>query len=134
MLSPVLACRLVLDLRERGSETVAQSTGTMAFTAGQSSTKSSPGSPFSGFGFGSAPRAGSNKVFVRPPGVVLSTMGSIPGDAMANESALELDNLGALDIAKNPDLEEGYPDMEMDIGLTKSAVSGIRVDVEKTTM
>lgn len=112
---------------------MAQSTGTMAFTAGQSSTKSSPGSPFSGFGFGSTPRTSSNRVFVRPPGVVLSTMGSIPGNinGLASESALELDNLGALDIAKNPDLEEGYP--EVDIGLA-SAVSGIRVDVEKTTM
>ena len=132
MLSPVLACRLILDLRQRGSETVAQSTGTMAFTAGQSSTKSSPGSPFSGFGFGSTPRTSSNKVLGRPPGVVLSTMGSIPGHAMASESGLELDTLGALDIAKNPDLEEGYP--EVDLGLSRSAVGGIRVDVEKTTM
>ncbi|KAJ3558974.1 hypothetical protein NM688_g620 [Phlebia brevispora] len=134
MLSPVLACRLILDLRERGSETVAQSTGTMAFTAGNSSTKStksSPGSPFSGFGFGSMPRSAS-KVLVRPQGVVLSTMGSIAGDAMASASGLELDNLGALSIAKNPDLESGYPD-DMDIGL-ESPVSGIRVDVEKTTM
>lgn len=132
MLSPVLACRLILDLRERGSETVAQSTGTMAFTAGQSSTKSSPGSPFSGFGFGSTPRSSSNKVLVRPQGVLLSTIGNIPGNMhMASESALELENLGALGIAKNPDLEEGY--LEDDIGLA-SAVSGIRVDIEKTTM
>ncbi|KAF7793456.1 hypothetical protein EIP86_004568 [Pleurotus ostreatoroseus] len=103
----------------------------MAFTAGASSTKSSPGSPFSGFGFGSIPRTAS-KVFVRPQGVVLSTMGSITGDAMTSSSGLELDNLGALSIAKNPDLESGYPD-EMDLGL-ESPISGIRVDVEKTTM
>ena len=139
MLSPVLACRLILDLRERGSETVAQSTGTMAFTAGgqsQASTKSSPGSPFSGFGFGTTPRSTANRVLVRPGGVVLSTMGSIPGNAMVGESGLELDNLGALGIAKNPDLEEGYPDdyPEMDLGLRNPVVSGIRVDVEKTTM
>ena len=133
MLSPVLACRLVLDLRERGSETVAQSTGTMAFTAGQSSTKSSPGSPFSGFGFGSTTaHTSGGKVLVRPQGVVLSTMGSIAGNALAGESGLELDNLGALGIAKNPDLEEGYG--EMDLGLARSATSGIKVDVEKTTM
>lgn len=133
MLSPVLACRLILDLRERGSETVAQSTGTMAFTAGQSSTKSSPSSPFSGFGFGTNPRTSSNKVLVRPGGVVLSTMGSIPTHGLACESGLELDNLGVLDIAKNPDLEEAYPD-EVDITLARSGVRGIRVDVEKSTM
>lgn len=130
MLSPVLACRLILDLRERGSETVAQSTGTMAFTANQSqaSTKSTPGSPFSGFGFGTMPRTNS-KALGRPRGVVLSTMGTISGDPMA--SGLELDNLEELAIAKNPDLEAGYGDM--DLGL-ETAGSGIRVDIEKTTM
>ncbi|OBZ68376.1 hypothetical protein A0H81_11628 [Grifola frondosa] len=80
MLSPVLACRLILDLRERGSETVAQSTGTIAFTAG---------------GRGSA------RALVRPQGVLLSTIGSIPGDAMgmAMASGLELDNLQAFGMA-----------------------------------
>ncbi len=62
---------------------------------------------------------------------MLSTMGSITADAMTSSSGLELDNLEALAIAKNPDLEGGYPD---DMDDLDSPVSGIRVDVEKTTM
>ncbi|PSS29614.1 hypothetical protein PHLCEN_2v2762 [Hermanssonia centrifuga] len=99
----------------------------MAFTAGASSTKSIPGSPFSGFGFSGMSRS-TSKVIMRPQGVVLSTMGSIHGDAMASSSGLELDNLEALGIAREGDVESGYQEV---IG---SAVSGIRVDVEKTTM
>ena len=132
MLAPVLACRLILDLRERGSETVAQSTGTMAFTAGPTaSQKSSPGSPFSGFGFGGI-RSSNSRVIMRPQGVVLSTMGTIPGDGMASASGLELDNLEELEVAKNSDLESAFhasDDLQV-----RSAVSGIRIDVEKTTM
>lgn len=141
MLSPVLACRLILDLRQRGSETVAQSTGTMAFTAGVTSSKSSPGSPFTGgFGFGSR---GGAKVIMRPQGVVLSTMGSIPGDAMASASGLELDNLQILGITKDSgdrerDLESGcggnlrhHQDVS---SLPTPPINGIRIDVEKTTM
>lgn len=131
MLSPVLACRLVLDLRQRGSETVAQSTGTMAFTAGVSSSKSSPGSPFSG-GFGFSSRTGA-RVIMRPSGVVLSTMGSIPGDAMASASGLELDNLQALGLGK----EMGVNERDLEHGCLDNIPTpggGIRVDVEKTTM
>ncbi|KAI0673572.1 hypothetical protein C8Q78DRAFT_967987 [Trametes maxima] len=128
MLSPVLACRLILDLRERGSETVSQSTGTIAFTAGVTSSKSSPGSPFSGlgFGFGMQGRNGS-KAIVRPQGVVLSTIGSIPGDAMTTSSGLELDHLHAY----KADVEAAMFSGELGLG---SPVSGIRVEVEKTTM
>lgn len=141
MLSPVLACRLILDLRQRGSETVAQSTGTMAFTAGVTSSKSSPGSPFSGgFGFGS--RSGA-KVIMRPQGVVLSTMGSIPGDAMASASGLELDDLQMLGMGKDSgdrerDLESGcgggFPHQDVPPPLPTTPANGIRIDVEKTTM
>ncbi|KAI0688136.1 hypothetical protein BC835DRAFT_333933 [Cytidiella melzeri] len=132
MLSPVLACRLVLDLRERGAQTVAQSTGTMAFTAGVSSSKSSPSSPFSGgFGFNSN-RTGA-RVIMRPQGVVLSTLGSIPGDAMASASGLELDNIQVLGLkpgrdSNDRDLERGC------IETISPPASGIRIDVEKTTM
>ncbi|GJE87697.1 hypothetical protein PsYK624_037800 [Phanerochaete sordida] len=130
MLSPVLACRLILDLRQRGSETVAQSTGTMAFTAGPTaSQKSSPESPFSGFGFG-AMRSSNSRVLMRPQGVVLSTMGSIPADGMASASGLELDNLEELEVAKNSDLESAFHDDDR----LRSAITGIRIDVEKTTM
>lgn len=59
--------------------------------------------------------------------MVLSTMGSIPADGMA--SGLEMNDMDALDCRKD-DLECGYGD---DIGIV-SAVSGIRVEVEKTTM
>jgi hypothetical protein len=130
MLSPVLACRLILDLRQRGSETVAQSTGTMAFTAGPTaSQKSSPGSPFSGFGFGGM-RNSTSRGIMRPQGVMLSTMGSIAADTMTNASGLELDNLEELEVAKNSDLESAFHDDDR----LRNAVGGIRIDVEKTTM
>ena len=131
MLSPVLACRLILDLRERGSETVSQSTGTIAFTAGVTSSKSSPGSPFSGlgFGFGLQGRGGS-KAIVRTQGVVLSTIGSIPGDQMmttTSSSGMELEHMHGY----KADVEAAVYSGEMGLG---SPVSGIRVEVEKTTM
>ena len=123
MLSPVLACRLILDLRERGSETV-QSTGTIAFTAGVTSSKSSPGSPFNGlgFGFGTQGRGGS-KGIIRSQGVILSTMGSIPGDAAETSSGMEME-----------DMQFQKADIEAAVFSLGSPVSGIRVDVEKTTM
>ncbi|RPD65011.1 hypothetical protein L227DRAFT_607613 [Lentinus tigrinus ALCF2SS1-6] len=129
MLSPVLACRLILDLRERGSETVNQSTGTIAFTAGVTSSKSSPGSPFSGlgFGFGLQGRGGS-KAIVRTQGVVLSTIGSIPGDTLGTTSGLEMDNL---QVYQKSDIEAAMYNGGVNLG---SPVSGIRVEVEKTTM
>ncbi|OCH96427.1 hypothetical protein OBBRIDRAFT_718231 [Obba rivulosa] len=135
ILSPILACRLILDLRERGSETVSQSTGTIAFTAGVTSSKSSPGSPFSGLGFGiGAAGRSSSKGLVRPTGVLLSTIGSIPMDGMAvaMASGLELNDLQTYGHAtKEGDVESAYHAEELGLG---SAVSGIRVDVEKTTM
>ncbi|KAI0688788.1 hypothetical protein BC835DRAFT_1258152, partial [Cytidiella melzeri] len=79
MLFLVLACRLVVELRERGAQTVAQSTGTMAFTAGVSYSKSSPSSPFSG-GFGFISNRTGARIIMQPQGEVLSTLGSIPGD------------------------------------------------------
>ncbi|KAL7285619.1 hypothetical protein ACG7TL_000723 [Trametes sanguinea] len=128
MLSPILACRLILDLRERGSETVSQSTGTIAFTAGVTSSKSSPGSPFSGLGFGFGMQGrGHSKAIVRPQGVVLSTIGSIPGDALATSSGMELDSIHGY----KADVEAAVYSGEMGLG---SPVSGIRVEVEKTTM
>jgi len=128
MLAPVLACRLILDLRERGSETVSQSAGTIAFTAGVStSSKSNLGSPFSGMGF-SFGTPSSSKNLVRPTGVMLSTIGSIPMESMniAMASGLEMDNLDAFE-------SEGSVDKDAEMGLGGN-VSGIRVEVEKTTM
>lgn len=57
---------------------------------------------------------------------MLSTMGSIPGEGMA--SGLEMDQIGR---KKEADFESGFGDVELGID---SGVSGIRVDVEKTTM
>ena len=122
MLAPVLACRLILDLRERGSETVSHSTGTIAFTAGVTSSKSNHGSPFSGMGLGINSSRTSSKGLVRPNGVILSTVGSI--DPMG--SGVEMDNM---DI-KSGDVEGGYKN-ELSFG---SGIGGIRVDVERTTM
>lgn len=126
LLAPVLACHLILDLRERGSETVSQSAGTIAFTAGVSSSKSNLGSPFSGLGFGFGSPS-SAKGLVRPTGVVLSTIGSIPVEGMAMSSGLELENLEAYAS------DGGSVDKDVEMGLG-STVSGIRVEVEKTTM
>ena len=127
MLAPVLACHLILDLRERGAETIAQSAGTIAFTAGVASNKSNPGSPFSGLGFGFGSPS-SSKALVRPSGVLLSTMGSIPMDGIevAMASGVELDNMQIYG-------SESSVDKDVELGLG-STVSGIRVDVEKTTM
>ncbi|KAI0682890.1 hypothetical protein BC835DRAFT_1531186 [Cytidiella melzeri] len=85
MLFPVLACRLVVELRKRGAQTVAQLTGTMAFTAGVSYSKSSPSSLFSG-GFGFISNRTGARIIMQPQGEVLSTLGSIPGDALASTS------------------------------------------------
>ncbi|KAH9944006.1 uncharacterized protein BXZ73DRAFT_39495 [Epithele typhae] len=128
MLSPVLACRLILDLRERGSETV-QSTGTIAFTAGPASTKSSPGSLLSGltFGFGFQGRGGSKPV-VRSQGIILSTIGSIPGEIMMSTGEVELEEMQY----QKADIEaNAYGGGSAELG---SPVSGIRVHIEKTTM
>ncbi|PCH34042.1 hypothetical protein WOLCODRAFT_141940 [Wolfiporia cocos MD-104 SS10] len=129
MLAPVLACHLILDLRERGSETVSQSAGTIAFTAGVTSSKSNIGSPFSGLGFGFGTPS-SSKGLVRPTGVVLSTIGSIPMEGMAMSSGLELDNLQTYDGSEGS-IQTDNKDVEIGLG---STVSGIRVEVEKTTM
>ncbi|KZT74948.1 hypothetical protein DAEQUDRAFT_14666 [Daedalea quercina L-15889] len=127
MLAPVLACHLILDLRERGAETVAQSAGTIAFTAGVSSNKSNPASPFSGIGFGFGSPS-SSKALVRPSGVLLSTIGSIPMEGIVTVGGgVELDNM-------QYGLEsESSVDKDVELGLG-STVDGIRVDVEKTTM
>lgn len=71
-------------------------------------------------------RAGS-KAIVRTQGVVLSTIGSIPGDALGTSSGLEMENLQY----QKADIEAAIYPSGVALG---SPVSGIRVDVEKTTM
>ncbi|KIK70668.1 hypothetical protein GYMLUDRAFT_150251 [Collybiopsis luxurians FD-317 M1] len=84
MMAPVLACRLILDLRERGSETVSHSDGTglAAFTT-KSVTQNSPFTPphmrhkSSGYG-----AYGSRHARPIDSNIVLSTLGSMAHDPM----------------------------------------------------
>ncbi|KAF8910175.1 hypothetical protein CPB84DRAFT_1672890 [Gymnopilus junonius] len=97
MLGPVLACRLILDLRERGSETVSLSEGTgiAAFT-----TKSitQHGSPYTPPGHRSKNRYGRSRGVVSTisSNVVLTTLGSIHPDHMdfdIEQDVVELDDI-----------------------------------------
>ncbi|KAJ8084495.1 hypothetical protein PM082_003265 [Marasmius tenuissimus] len=84
MMAPVLACRLILDLRERGSETVTHSdgTGVAAFTTKSASqTHCSPFTPphrSKSIGYGYSGR--NNRTY--DSNVVLSTLGSVGLDPM----------------------------------------------------
>ncbi|KAG2022913.1 hypothetical protein CC2G_000629 [Coprinopsis cinerea AmutBmut pab1-1] len=81
MLGPVLACRLILDLRERGSETVSHSEGTgiPAFTT-KSVTHHGPYSPPGRRGNKSGGRYQSRGTL--SSGIVLTTLGTIHQDPM----------------------------------------------------
>ena len=65
---------------------------------------------------------------MRTQGVVMSTIGSIPGDALGTTSGLEMDNL---QVYQKSDIEAAMYHGGVGLG---SPVSGIRVEVEKTTM
>ncbi|KAH7916463.1 hypothetical protein BJ138DRAFT_1108826 [Hygrophoropsis aurantiaca] len=156
MMAPVLACRLILDLRERGAETVSHSEGTgMGAFATKSGITSS-----SNVGYRS--KAGGLTVRHRGPGstiasnVVLSSIGSIQPDLenpdveldemhfelgmpYAGESTRTLGSVG------NATPAPAYNSLEMGTFSARrgsvsgsseagtEALSGIRVDVEKTT-
>ncbi|KAG6380915.1 hypothetical protein JVT61DRAFT_5307 [Boletus reticuloceps] len=156
MMAPLLACRLILDLRERGAETVSHSEGTGlgAFATKSGVTASSNGPPHV--------KRGGLGIRHRGPGstiasnIMLSTVGSIQPDLEVAE--VELDEmhfesgmgfagdssrtLGSLDHTSPApaydSVEMGSPagrDSISDGGeLESGAMSGIRVDVEKTTM
>ncbi|KAF5388590.1 hypothetical protein D9757_004688 [Collybiopsis confluens] len=95
MMAPVLACRLILDLRERGSETVSHSDGTglAAFTT-KSVTQNSPFTPphtrhksYGAYGSRHARAIDSN--------IVLSTLGSMihdPADFSLEQDLAEADS------------------------------------------
>ncbi|KAJ3763397.1 hypothetical protein EV360DRAFT_91875 [Lentinula raphanica] len=84
MMAPVLACRLILDLRERGSETVSHSDGTgMAAFTTKSVTQNSPFTPPHMRHKSSAYGAyGSRHARAIDSNIVLSTLGSIVADPM----------------------------------------------------
>ncbi|PPR03796.1 hypothetical protein CVT24_007476 [Panaeolus cyanescens] len=130
MLGPVLSCRLILDLRERGSETVSHSEGTgmAAFTTKSMTQQGSPYTPP-----GHRSKGGGNR-YRRTRGVVstissnhvvLTTLGSIihpdPMDLDLEQDVVELDDirlglgmdLGSLSTAIGGDDGEPLPEGDM---------------------
>ncbi|KAG6889993.1 hypothetical protein C0995_012953 [Termitomyces sp. Mi166 len=115
MMGPVLACRLILDLRERGSETVSHSEGTgiAAFTT--KSMTQQQGSPFtppnrkSVTGYGRRNRGG----HTISSNIMLSTLGSIHHD-------IDLEDLEQ-DLGDVDDIHHG---MDMGLGSLSTAVGG----------
>ncbi|KAF8346936.1 hypothetical protein F5887DRAFT_958524 [Amanita rubescens] len=116
MMGPVLACRLILDLRERGSETVSHSEGTgiAAFTTKSITQQGSPFTPpgrrsksaMDGYG---RQRRGINTV---SSNVVLSTLGSIPHDV-----DLDIER----DVIEMDDIHLG---LGMELGSLSTAIGG----------
>ncbi|KAL0951588.1 hypothetical protein HGRIS_008269 [Hohenbuehelia grisea] len=158
MLAPVLACRLILDLRERGSETVAHSEGTgmAAFTTKSGTQQGSPFTPpahkTSRGGYGRQTRITNTM----GSGVMLSTIGSLAPDLEEmdmEQDLVEMENIrvglgmGVGGIGRNDlDLEANgslgtpapsYHALEMGFRAARRQslddIGGIRVDVEKTT-
>jgi hypothetical protein len=161
----------ILDLRERGSETVSHSEGTgiAAFTTKYGSS-AEPGSPFAAY------QRYKNRDLDRSKGrgmvstvnsaVMLSTMGSVVVDADQDSDSVDMVRMQGLGIAigrtSTKNIGEGdkvsqgrksyhghdqeipaptYHAVELEMGFrtarpsidTTPGVSGIRVDVEKTT-
>jgi hypothetical protein len=152
MLSPVLACRLVchrhflfrqshqlpsqiLDLRERGSETVTHSDG-HAFNSNGSrglhfgvlfnQQRSAAGSGTSGGG-SRKPRPHGAKSATINSGAMLSTISSDLG-ALGHDNSVELNGLHH---KSSGDL--GDDEIEDFKAAEVNCISGIRVDVEKTS-
>ncbi|KAF6766688.1 hypothetical protein DFP72DRAFT_997781 [Ephemerocybe angulata] len=105
MLGPVLACRLILDLRERGSETVAHSEGTgiAAFTT--KSVTQLHGSPYTPPGRNKSSRGRRSRGVVSTvsSGVVLTTLGTIHPEHL--DLDVEQDGMEMDDIRIGVDLE-----------------------------
>ncbi|KAJ7269400.1 hypothetical protein B0H12DRAFT_1095610 [Mycena haematopus] len=89
MMAPVLACRLILDLRERGSETVSHSEGTgiAAFT-----TKSMTQQQCSPFTPNHRSKIYTRSARITDSNIVLSTLGSIP-DMDIEQDIAELESI-----------------------------------------
>ncbi|KAF9245825.1 hypothetical protein BU15DRAFT_40889 [Melanogaster broomeanus] len=152
MMAPLLACRLILDLKERGAETVChfEGTGIGAFATKSGVTSSSDGTL--------RRKRGGLGVRHRGPGstiasnIMLTTIGSIQPDLEAPE--VELDELHfesamgpagdssrTLGFVERKNLAPDYNASEVEFATRcrKSdvsevdGVSGIRIDIEKTT-
>ncbi|KAG7452283.1 uncharacterized protein BT62DRAFT_295505 [Guyanagaster necrorhizus] len=114
MMGPVLACRLILDLRERGSETVSHSEGTgmaafttKSITQNQTSPFTPPHRSKGGYGFG-----GSRHARTVDSNIVLSTLGSIPPD---------MDMSPEQDIVEMDDIRSG---LGLELGSLSTAIGG----------
>jgi len=137
-LSPVLACRLILDLREQGAEVLSRHEGLPAVAhnnsspprfvdpsaSGITSTGSfPPRSPISSFGLGFMPGSKSNS---REKGQLIVSSKSVRGcTTTITMGTGTLDGVELEDFSKE---EDDYEE-KVDIG----GVGGIRVEVEKTT-
>ncbi|KAJ2920501.1 hypothetical protein H1R20_g16593, partial [Candolleomyces eurysporus] len=161
MLGPVLACRLILDLRERGSETVSHSEGTgiAAFTT-KSGTQQ--GSPYTPRGHRSKGGCSRGIVSTVSSGVVLTTLGTLHPDHLeldVEHGGVEMDDirigvdLEILSTAVGGDDGEPLSDQESHEGSPAPAYTtcedesiatqaapyarafrnGVRVDVEEAT-
>ncbi|KZV76958.1 hypothetical protein PENSPDRAFT_679628 [Peniophora sp. CONT] len=132
MLSPVIACRLILDLRERGSESV-------AYTNSHQATWASRGSNAAvGLAF-STHRTGSSSVQNSPTrsrlkkntGLALGTFGSVSGVGL--DSAVELGDVPRTPRDKEMGVEDDIAEMDYRAVELGGVVTGIRIEVEKTT-
>ncbi|KAJ7786654.1 hypothetical protein B0H16DRAFT_1756396 [Mycena metata] len=158
MMAPVLACRLILDLRERGSETVSHSEGTgiAAFTT--KSMTQQQCSPFTPPNHRTKSGIYSRNARITDSNIVLSTLGSIPPEMDMEQDVAELENirlglgldLGSL-TAVGDDSDEksegspapAYSSRALEMGFRAASrspsldldIRGIRVtvDVEKAT-
>ncbi|KAF5312162.1 hypothetical protein D9619_002568 [Psilocybe cf. subviscida] len=111
MLGPVLACRLILDLRQRGSETVSHSEGTgiAAFTTKSMTQQDSPYTPPGRNTKGGTSRCGRSR-----GSVILTTLGSIHPEHMAT---IDLER----DVVEMTDMPFGFG---MELGSLSTAVGG----------
>ncbi|KAJ7610802.1 hypothetical protein FB45DRAFT_941665 [Roridomyces roridus] len=161
MMAPLLACRLILDLRERGSETVSHSEGTgMAAFTTKSMTQQQC-SPFTPPNHRTKSGIYSRNARITDSNIVLSTLGSIPPEMDSEHDIAELENirlglgldLGCLSAAIGGDdgepleREEGspapaYTSGSLELGFRAASrpsfdsdIRGIKVtvDVEKQT-
>ncbi|ESK90938.1 hypothetical protein Moror_16439 [Moniliophthora roreri MCA 2997] len=131
MMAPVLACRLILDLRERGSETVSHSEGTgiAAFTTKSGTrhqcspfTPPHPRSKSVGFGYGNR----HTRAF--DSNIVLSTVGSVavdPLDISIEQDVSDFDNSGlGFGLADLGSLSTAIGDSDSDLDTPSSRSPG----------
>ncbi|EEB94834.1 hypothetical protein MPER_06290 [Moniliophthora perniciosa FA553] len=158
MMAPVLACRLILDLRERGSETVShtEGTGIAAFTTKsgtqhQCSPFTPPHPRSKSIPWTSSMEQDVSDFDNMDLGFGLADLGSlstaiggddgepIPGTERCSSKVSAGDSDSDLDTPSSRSLGPGLRTLEMGFrpgrvpSLSERGISGIRVDVEKAT-